>query len=92
MKYWIIVVSLLLGACTTIQERLAKRVACNPDTVIIQDEVIAPGYSEWAFTCDGRSWTCSDKPFYNSCSEGGRATLPSKTKGKKSKKKKKKKK
>lgn len=58
-----------LAGCASIQERLAKRVGCDPTKLTIQNELHVPAYTEYNFTCDGRKYTCRQAPFHDSCGE-----------------------
>jgi hypothetical protein len=58
-----------LSACSSLQEKLAKRVACDPNKLIVTDQISVPAYREYKFTCEGRKYSCRNAPFHSSCEE-----------------------
>lgn len=72
MKKIFILISLLaLAGCATLQERLAKRVGCDPSKLLLNNQLNVPAYSQYDFTCEGKTYVCKDAPFHKSCEEKG---------------------
>jgi len=58
------------SACTTLEERLAKRVGCNHERLAVHFKMNVPAYSQYEFICEGKKWTCRDAPFVETCNPG----------------------
>jgi hypothetical protein len=60
---------LALTGCASLQERLAKRVGCNPTELTVKDQLHVPAYTEYKFVCEGKNYVCRDAPFVSKCDE-----------------------
>ncbi|MGZ3723413.1 MAG: hypothetical protein ACXVA9_10810, partial [Bdellovibrionales bacterium] len=58
-----------VAGCASLEERLAKRVACDHTKLLVKNQVHAPAYTEYKFTCEGKEYVCRDVPFYSNCEE-----------------------
>lgn len=65
----IITAALFLGlaGCASLEERLGKRVGCDPTKIVVQKQLHVPAYNQYDFTCDGKPMVCRDAPFHSSC-------------------------
>ena len=57
-----------LSGCTTLEERLGRRVGCEPSKVVVTEQINVPAYNQYKLTCNGKEkYVCRDAPFYNNC-------------------------
>ncbi len=73
-KFLLFVMLVALAGCATLEERLAKRVGCDPTKVVVKNRTSVPAYSQYNFTCDGTAYVCRDAPFHSSCDVEASAT------------------
>jgi hypothetical protein len=71
-----------MAACSTIEERMAKRTGCDVKGVTVQEEMMVPGYQSHFVTCrtEHKKYKCKDAPAFSRCDEiidsGNGATRP----------------
>ncbi len=82
----IVGLSVLLGGCMTLEERLAARVGCNAKKLKLHFQMNVPAYSQYEFVCEGRKHTCRDAPFVSTCGDGWHRDQKGKENQKKTKK------
>jgi len=62
---------MILSGCTTLEQRLAKRVGCDDTKLSVAKDWQVPGaYRQYEFTCENQKWTCRDAPFVKTCNKG----------------------
>ena len=65
----LLLVLFALTGCASLQERLAKRVGCDHNKLMVKNQIHVPAYTEYTFTCEGKNYVCRDAPFYSNCHE-----------------------